>query len=167
MSVVIFAAVLGSACHKKVAATIPNAPAGGPPYSAVGPAPGPATGTQTASAVPTAPVHSRMPDARTRARIDELLGRIQDAYFDYDRHDIRPDAEQALRANAQELGAILKDYPDFKLVVQGNCDERGSDEYNMALGDARADRSKQFLASLGIPAAQMNVVSYGKAKPVC
>jgi peptidoglycan-associated lipoprotein len=108
-----------------------------------------------------------MPDAATRARIDELLARIQDAYFDYDRHILRPDAEEALRADAKTLGLIIKDYPDFKLVVQGNCDERGSEEYNLGLGDARAKTAREYLSSLGIPAAQINVVSFGKDKPVC
>ena len=167
ISVTLLATALGTACHKQVAATVPPRPVPGPQASAVGPAPGPAIRTtQTASSTP-APERPRMPDAKTRARIDELLARIQDAYFDYDRHSLRPDAENALRSDAQALGAILKDYPEFNLVVQGNCDERGSEEYNLALGDARAEKAKQYLASLGIPAAQMNVVSYGKDKPVC
>jgi len=99
--------------------------------------------------------------------IKELLSRIQDAYFDYDKHMIRPDAEQALRENAQTLATIIKRYPDFKLAVEGHCDERGSDEYNLALGDARAQKAKEYLVSLGLPATQLNTVSFGKQKPVC
>ncbi len=158
--------VLGAGCHKKVAANTPPTPAPGPAYAATGAAPGPAVKPASAP-VTTATARPRTPDAATRARIDELLARIQDAYFDYDRHMLRPDAEEALRADAKTLGLILKDYPDFKLVAQGNCDERGSEEYNLALGDARAKASREYLASLGIPAAQINVVSFGKDKPVC
>jgi len=158
--------IFGTACHKKVAASAPPAPAPSPAYNAVGPAPGPALKT-TPAPVTTAATKPRLPDAATRARIDELLARIQDAYFDYDRHILRPDAADALHADAKTLGLIIKDYPDFKLVVQGNCDERGSEEYNLALGDARAKTSREYLAALGIPAGQMTVVSFGKDRPVC
>jgi len=108
-----------------------------------------------------------MPDAATRARIQELLDRIQDAYFDYDKHTIRPDAQAALQKDAQTLADIIKQYPDFKLTVQGYCDERGSEEYNLALGDARAKQAKDYLASMGLPGDQLRTISYGKDKPVC
>ncbi len=110
---------------------------------------------------------SRVPDEATRVRIQDLLNRIQDAYFDYDKHDIRSDAQAALRADATTLSTILKDYPDYKLTVQGYCDERGSAEYNIGLGDARAKKSKEYLVSLGIPGNQLLTVSYGKERPVC
>ena len=108
-----------------------------------------------------------MPDAATRARIQELLDRIQDAYFDYDKHNIRPDAETTLKADAKTLTDIITQFPDFKLTVEGHCDERGSDEYNMSLGDARAKQAKEYLTSLGLPANQLAVVSYGKERPQC
>jgi len=139
-----------------------------------------------AAATPTAPAHtpvasrpapqeqavnrpamSRMPDAATRKRIDELLARIEDAYFDYNRHELRPDALQALQQDSTELRDILKDYPDYKLTVEGYCDERGSAEYNIALGDARAKAAKDYLVQVGIPGNQLNVLSYGKEKQVC
>ncbi|HTQ56088.1 MAG TPA: OmpA family protein [Bryobacteraceae bacterium] len=110
---------------------------------------------------------SRMPDQATKNRIQELLDRIQDAYFDYDRHNIRPDAQTALAADAKTLGEILKQYPDYKLTVQGYCDERGSEQYNIALGDKRAEQAKDYLASLGVPGSQLKTVSFGKEKPVC
>ncbi len=102
---------------------------------------------QVASSTP-----SRLPDAATRARIQDLLNRIQDAYFDYDKHTLRPDAEAALKTDAQTLADIIKQYPDFKLTVEGHCDERGSDEYNLALGDARAKQTREYLSTLGLPA---------------
>jgi len=108
-----------------------------------------------------------MPDAATRARIQDLLNRIQDAYFDYDKHNLRPDAEVNLQADAKTLSDIIRQYPEFKLTVEGHCDERGSDEYNLALGDARAKQASQYLATLGLPGGQLRTVSYGKEKPAC
>jgi len=108
-----------------------------------------------------------MPDAATRARIDQLLAKIEDAYFDYDKHTLRPDAIKALEGDSTELRDILKDYPDYKLTVEGHCDERGSAEYNMVLGEARAEAAKSYLVQVGIPGQQLAVVSYGKEKPVC
>ncbi len=110
---------------------------------------------------------SKMPDQATKNQIQELLNRIQDAYFDYDKHTIRPDAQAALAADAKTLGEILKQYPDYKLTVQGYCDERGSEEYNLALGDKRANQAKEYLASLGVPGDQLKTISYGKEKQIC
>ncbi len=126
-------------------------------------------GTASASANVSILMHtaSNMPDQATRNRIQELLNRIQDAYFDYNKHNIRPDAQAALAADAKTLGEILKQYPDYKLTVQGYCDERGSEEYNLALGEKRADQAKEYLASLGVPGDQLKTVSYGKEKQIC
>jgi peptidoglycan-associated lipoprotein len=88
---------------------------------------------------------------------------VQDAYFDYDKADIRADARDALSKTAQ----FLRSYPQMKVVVEGHCDERGSTEYNLALGDRRAASAKQFLVSLGIPADRLETVSYGKERPFC
>ena len=161
------ALMMTSACKKKVALQPPPAPpqqqtaAVTPPER---PAPPPAV---TPAPTPEAPAPSRMPDAATRARIQDLLDKIQDAYFDYDKHEIRPDAQKDLTDNAHTLAEILKQYPDYKLTVEGYCDERGSEEYNLALGDARAKQAKEFLVTLGIPGSQLRTVSYGKNKPVC
>jgi peptidoglycan-associated lipoprotein len=126
-------------------------------------------GTASATASVSILVHtaSRMPDQATKIRIQDLLNRIQDAYFDYNKHNIRPDAQAALVADAKTLGEILRQYPDYKLTVQGYCDERGSEEYNLALGDKRADQAKEYLASLGVPGSQLKTISYGKEKAVC
>jgi len=108
-----------------------------------------------------------MPDEKTRARIETLLGRIEDAYFDYDKHELRPDAIKALETDSKELRDILKDYPEYKLTVEGHCDERGSAEYNMVLGQARAEAARNYLVQVGIPAQQLGLISYGKEKPEC
>jgi peptidoglycan-associated lipoprotein len=96
--------------------------------------------------------------------LQELFDRgVKDAYFEYDKADIRPDARDALSQTAQ----FLRSYPQVKVVIEGHCDERGSTEYNLALGDRRAAAAKQFLASLGISADRMETVSYGKERPFC
>jgi peptidoglycan-associated lipoprotein len=96
--------------------------------------------------------------------MQELFDRaVKDAYFDYDKADIRADARDALTQTAQ----FLRSYPQLKIVVEGHCDERGSTEYNLALGDRRAAAAKQFLTSLGISADRMETVSYGKERPFC
>jgi peptidoglycan-associated lipoprotein len=96
--------------------------------------------------------------------VDELfLKEVHDAYFDLDKADIRPDARQVLTHNAD----FLRNYPQVKVSIEGHCDERGSTEYNLALGDRRAAAVKNYLVSLGISADRMSTVSYGKEKPVC
>jgi peptidoglycan-associated lipoprotein len=109
----------------------------------------------------------RYPDAATRARIDQLLARIEDAYFDYNQHSLRPDAIKALQSDSSELRDIIVQYPNYKLTIEGHCDERGSEAYNLALGDARAKAAKDYLVQVGISNNQLAVVSYGKEKPVC
>jgi peptidoglycan-associated lipoprotein len=159
--------IVSVACAKKVAKTQPPQP----------PTPQPEQ-RQTVASTPSRPAPStpyqapqqstpRMPDAATRARIQDLLDRIQDAYFDYDKHTIRPDAQEALNKDAQTLGDIIRQYPDFHLTVEGYCDERGSEEYNLALGDARAKQAKEYLASMGVPTDQLKIMSYGKDRPIC
>jgi peptidoglycan-associated lipoprotein len=104
------------------------------------------------------------PPAVHQPTIQELFDKaVKDAYFDYDKADIRADARDALSQTAQ----FLRSSPQVKIVVEGHCDERGSTEYNLALGDRRAAAAKQFLASLGITADRMETVSYGKEKPFC
>jgi peptidoglycan-associated lipoprotein len=107
------------------------------------------------------------PNAATRARIDELIGRIQDAYFDYDAHNLRSDAISTLATDSKELAQILQQFPGYKLKIEGYCDERGSAEYNVALGDARAKAAKDYLVNAGVSANQLDTVSYGKESQVC
>ena len=82
----------------------------------------------------------------------DLQQQAQDAYFDYDKSDIRDDARDALTRDAALLKQIFAQYPNFSVVVEGHCDERGSAEYNLALGDRRATAAKDFLVQLGVPA---------------
>jgi len=96
--------------------------------------------------------------------IRELFDRyVVDAYFDFNKFDIRADARDALG----KTGDFLRKYPQVKVTIEGHCDERGSTEYNLTLGDRRANAVKQYLVSLGVSADRMSTVSYGKEKPFC
>jgi peptidoglycan-associated lipoprotein len=160
-------ALLSAGCaKKKVAAAPPPPPAPAATTPAPQPAATPAAQPAAEPARASAPV-SRYPTPAEKARIDELLAKIEDAYFDYNKHTLRPDAVDALKADATELRDIVTQYPDYKMTIEGHCDERGSEEYNMALGDARAKAAEEFLVGVGIPGSQLAVVSYGKDKPVC
>lgn len=150
-------------CHKQVAVAHPPAPPE-PAVAHTAPAPAQTPQPTVSTAVNNAPT---MPNEATKATIQSLLDRIQDVYFDYDKHTLRPDAESTLEADAKTLREILKQYPTYKLTVEGFCDERGSDEYNIALGDERAKKAEQFLENLGLPASQLRTVSFGKEHPVC
>ncbi len=113
----------------------------------------------TVSAPPPPP-----PPAQPTATIDELFRTsVIDAFFDYNKSDIRPDARDALARTAE----FLRSYPQIKVNIEGHCDERGSTEYNLGLGDRRAQAVKQFLVSLGVAPERMNAVSLGKERPFC
>jgi peptidoglycan-associated lipoprotein len=92
-----------------------------------------------------------------------FLKEVRDAYFDFNKADIRPDARDALTKTAE----FLRNNPGIRATVEGHCDERGSTEYNLALGDRRAGAVKQYLVSLGISADRISTVSFGKEKPFC
>lgn len=87
---------------------------------------------------------------------------IQNIYFDYDKSDIRPDAREILKANAE----IFNKNGNATIVVEGHCDERGTAEYNMALGERRAQETKQYLVNLGINASRIETISYGEERPL-
>ena len=99
--------------------------------------------------------------------IDAVNGQLADAFFGYDQFDLSPSARQALDHDAALLRSILRDFPNLVVIVEGHCDERGSAEYNLALGDRRATRAIEFLTGLGLPAASFSPVSYGKEQPQC
>jgi peptidoglycan-associated lipoprotein len=161
--------MFGAACAKKKVAAVPP-PAPQPAVAAPSAAPEqqqPVRADSRPAPAPDSTPSSRTPDAATRGRIDQLLAKIEDAYFDYNQHTLRPDAVKALQVDSVELRDILKDFPDYKLTIEGHADERGSAEYNLALGDGRAQAAKDYLVQVGIPGSQLNVMSFGKEKPVC
>jgi peptidoglycan-associated lipoprotein len=108
------------------------------------------------------------PRTTTTVTLDQRLSSdVQDAFFDYDKSDIRSDARDALTRNAAALRSILADFPTASIVIEGHCDERGSAEYNLGLGDRRSTSAKDFLVQLGVPADRLKTISYGKERPQC
>jgi peptidoglycan-associated lipoprotein len=94
----------------------------------------------------------------------ELFARdVHDAFFDFNKADIRADAKDTLSKDAD----FIKAHAGIKVTIEGHCDERGSTEYNMALGDRRAAAVKKYLVSLGVSADSLTTVSFGKEKPSC
>lgn len=90
-----------------------------------------------------------------------LQAALEKVYFDYDSSGLTDTARTTLVRNAE----LLKKYPSSQVRIEGNCDERGSAEYNLALGERRAKAAQQYLTTLGIPSGRLSVISYGKEKP--
>lgn len=86
---------------------------------------------------------------------------LKDIYFDYDKYEVRPGDTEVLKANA----ALLIKHPTMKVQIEGHCDERGTGEYNMALGQRRANSTRKYLISLGFPESRVSTISYGEEKP--
>lgn len=113
--------------------------------------------------VTVAPPNASQPSAGN-ATLEELFARdVKDAFFDFNKADLRPDAREALTETAE----FLRQHPDVRVSVQGHCDERGSLEYNLGLGQRRANAAREFLTSLGIAGDRMNTMSWGKDHPFC
>lgn len=95
--------------------------------------------------------------------LDELnrMGYLKHVYFDYDKFDIKDEYKAVLEENAR----FLKNNPTIKIRIEGHCDERGTREYNLALGEKRASAAKQYLISLGIEEDRIDTISFGKEKP--
>jgi len=117
-----------------------------------------------APAIVTPPVRPNNPMATFESRVQSDL---KDALFDYDSVNIREDARAALTADAEALKHIFVDFPNSSVNVEGHCDERGSAEYNLGLGDRRASSARDLLVQLGVPAARLHTISYGKERPQC
>ena len=104
------------------------------------------------------------PPAQVTETDEQMFARnVQDVFFDYDSYALRPDAEQQLASAAQ----FLKQHSNMNFTVEGHCDERGSTEYNLALGDKRAGAVKDALVRNGLPSNRIKTISYGKEKPFC
>ncbi|MDT8068686.1 MAG: peptidoglycan-associated lipoprotein Pal [Terriglobia bacterium] len=128
-------------------------------YKLVAKGPG---GTQEADArvtvaTPPPPVAQGPTDAELFAQ------NVKDLYFNYDKYDVRSDEQAILKADA----AFLAAHPNYKLTISGHCDERGSEEYNLALGSNRANTVRDQLVAMGVSSDRIKTISYGKEKPFC
>lgn len=102
-------------------------------------------------------------DLQSVNRYVEAQGLIGDVFFDFDKYELKPEARERLAKDAQWLNA----HPEFTATVEGHCDERGTAEYNLALGDRRANSARAYLTALGVNGSHLRTVSYGKERPFC
>jgi peptidoglycan-associated lipoprotein len=116
----------------------------------------------TARVTVTSPPPVQQPSSSMSAE-EEFKANVQDIFFDYDAYDVRGDAQGTLSKDASYFAS----HPNVRFVIGGYCDERGSNEYNLALGQNRADAAKSALIAAGVSAGRIRVVSYGKEKPFC
>jgi len=121
-------------------------------------------GSATASARVSVTTAATVEQPKAQPGLSELFEQnVKDAFFEFNKADIREDARQALTRTAE----FLRSYPDVRVTIEGHCDERGSTEYNLGLGERRAQAAKNYLISLGIAAGRMETVSWGKERPFC
>jgi peptidoglycan-associated lipoprotein len=151
VSVIFLVMVASGGCAKKVATTtqaveVKEKPVAPPPGEDV-------TKVEPPPAVVEEPI----------VRESEISSTLADIYFDFDRSDIRPDAKQALEENAR----WFKSNSRARAKIEGHCDERGTTEYNLALGQRRAEAVKRFLVALGVDASRVSTISYGEERPIC
>ena len=106
------------------------------------------------------PLSGDLAQVNSYAQSQGLIGEI---FFDFDQSDLRAEARERLAKNAQWLAA----HPEFTVTLEGHCDERGTNEYNLALGDRRASAARDYLQSLGVAANRLRTISYGEERPFC
>jgi peptidoglycan-associated lipoprotein len=130
-----------------------------PPAAVTPPAP---PAPVVAAPAPSTPVPPPAPALPPPAQFREMA-MLKSIHFDFDKSDIRPDAARILDANID----WMKSNPQAAILIEGHCDERGTNEYNIALGDRRARATMNYLAARGVSAARMTMISYGEERPVC
>jgi peptidoglycan-associated lipoprotein len=138
------------------------APPGGraesPPAAAATPPASPAPAPPVAAATPT-------PAAPAKPAVAEFspVAELADIHFDFDKSEIRPDAAKVLQTSADWLNA----HANQAVLIEGHCDERGTNEYNLALGDRRAKATRDFLVARGVATSRISLISYGEERPLC
>jgi peptidoglycan-associated lipoprotein len=162
-AVVLALLVFTSACHKKKPPVARPVPPVAAPTSNVPPPPTPAPPAPTPDTTPVPKEPPITEDPIAAADLDTINKNspFQPVLYALDSYEVDATGQQALNANA----ALLKKYPTWVITIEGHCDERGTAEYNLALGEKRALSAKTYLVSLGIPADRLRTVSYGKEFP--
>lgn len=122
--------------------------------------------TLSVSAAPPPP-RNDAPREVTRSLSEMVSSLLADVYFDYDKSDVRDDTRTTLNKNAEALKQIFAAHPNGIVTIEGHCDERGSAEYNLGLGDRRSSSVKDYLVNLGVAGDKLKVISYGNEKQTC
>jgi peptidoglycan-associated lipoprotein len=159
--------VVLTGCAKRPATTQATAP---PPTGQATSTPGSTAQMQqpgTGSTGPTSSTTTNPPPAGPTARPTPsefaAIAELKDIHFDFDKYDIRPGDAKTLDSNA----GWLKSNPNHLLLIEGHCDERGTNEYNLALGERRAKSTMNYLVSQGVQASRITIISYGEERPLC
>ena len=129
--------------------------------------PGGSAEATTTITVSTPPPPAPPPPQNQMTPAEILARQVQDIHFDYDKSDIRPEDQSILQGDANALKTVLSMDPNFIVTIEGHCDERGSAEYNLGLGDRRAAATKEALMALGVAGDKLRTISYGKERPLC
>jgi peptidoglycan-associated lipoprotein len=155
-------AIAAAGCHKNVPAAAPAPPPPPPPAAPRTPPPPPPPPPPAAAPAPR-PLSEE--EIFARKSVDQLNSEkpMDDVFFDLDKSDVREDAKSALQKDAD----WLKKWGSVQVTLEGHCDSRGSAEYNLGLGDRRANAVRTYLVNLGVPASRVTVVSKGKEQPFC
>jgi len=148
-------------CPKRPATTGAVAPA--PSAMQPAPAPAPATVPRPAPAPAPAPTPAPAPPAMVKPSEFSPNPNLKTIYFDFDKYNIRPDDAKTLDGDA----AWLKANPNNLVLIEGHADERGTNEYNLALGEKRAKAAMNYLVAQGVQASRVTIISYGEERPVC
>ena len=162
MMSLLLAGLMITGCARRPATTAATAatPAPAPRAATPAPTPSPSAPSSGGAAAPAAaPAQTPRPSPKEFVAVAAL----KEVYFDFDKYDIRPEDAKTLDANA----AWLKSNADNLLLIEGHCDERGTNEYNLALGERRAKATMNYLVSQGIQANRITIISYGEERPVC
>jgi peptidoglycan-associated lipoprotein len=152
----VLAGAAGCAKKKPVTAPAADLEVASAPLAPAAPAPAPAAAAPASDD----PWSGDLESVNRYAREQGLLG---DVYFEYDRADLRAEARDRLAAN----GRFLKEHPRFVVRVEGHADERGTNDYNLALGQERAASASSYIQSLGVDGSRLRNISYGEERPVC
>ena len=129
--------------------------------------PGGSTDADATITVSTPPPPAPTPAPPTQTAAQMLASQVQDVHFDYDKSEIGPEQQSILQADATALKTIFSMDTSFVVTIEGHCDERGSAEYNIGLGDRRAAATRDALVNMGISSDKLKTISYGKERPVC
>src|SRR5262252_5697472 len=159
MMLLLLAGLMITGCAKRPATTASAAAPAPAPAAAPAPAPSPSASSGAAAAAPAAAAPAPRPSPKEFMAVAAL----KEIFFDFDKYDIRPEDAKTLDANA----SWLKSNSDNLVLIEGHTDERGTNEYNLALGERRAKSTMNYLVSQGIQANRITIISYGEERPVC